>query len=366
MLKRFPTLYSKTKTGKVQQWTISVTDEYDDVVKIVTEFGQQGGQIQTTFKTIKVGKNLGKANSTTIEEQAISEAESMWKKKQLSNYREVLGENLTLLPMLAHKFENTKINYPIAVQPKLNGVRCLASYKDGKIIFTSRKGKVYENLEHIEKELSLVMEEGDIFDGEIFSKSLDFQEIIKRVKRSKTDRSDINDIKVEYWVYDLVNTTLTFEERFAYLFNKLQKSIFQYVKVTPTDNVANFAELEKWHSFFNREGYEGTMIRNLKGLYLIEHRSYDLLKLKDFLEDEFEIIGGSEGTGRDEGTVIFEVKNNSQNTFKVRPKGSYEQRTQWFVDLEKLIGKKLTVKYQELSQDGIPIFPVGIAIRDYE
>ena len=50
----------------------------------------------------------------------------------------------------------------------------------------------------------------------------------------------------------------------------------------------------------------------------------------------------------------------------MRPKGSVEKRQQMFKDLEKIIGKELTVRYQELSEDGIPIFPVGIVIRDYE
>ena len=30
------------------------------------------------------------------------------------------------------------------------------------------------------------------------------------------------------------------------------------------------------------------------------------------------------------------------------------------------IGEMLTVRYQELTDDGVPRFPVGIAIRDYE
>jgi hypothetical protein len=30
-----------------------------------------------------------------------------------------------------------------------------------------------------------------------------------------------------------------------------------------------------------------------------------------------------------------------------------------------LVGKYLTVRYQELSKDGIPIFPVGVSIREW-
>jgi DNA ligase-1 len=51
----------------------------------------------------------------------------------------------------------------------------------------------------------------------------------------------------------------------------------------------------------------------------------------------------------------------------VRPKGTVAQRKQWYNEAVNIIGKKeLTVRYQEKSEDLIPIFPVGIAIRDYE
>lgn len=49
-----------------------------------------------------------------------------------------------------------------------------------------------------------------------------------------------------------------------------------------------------------------------------------------------------------------------------RPRGMWEQRKEWFDNGEAYVGKPLTVRYQELTQDGIPRFPVGIAVRDYE
>ena len=52
--------------------------------------------------------------------------------------------------------------------------------------------------------------------------------------------------------------------------------------------------------------------------------------------------------------------------FKARPKGTREQRTLWFDNADSYIGATLTVRYFEMTDDGIPRFPVGIAIRDYE
>jgi DNA ligase-1 len=91
-----------------------------------------------------------------------------------------------------------------------------------------------------------------------------------------------------------------------------------------------------------------------------------LQKYKEFFDKEFVIVGGHEGSGPDAGTVVFEVKTKEGKVFSVRPKGTREERTEWLNDMKNIKGKELTVRYQNLSEDGIPIFPVGIAIRDYE
>ena len=50
--------------------------------------------------------------------------------------------------------------------------------------------------------------------------------------------------------------------------------------------------------------------------------------------------------------------------FSVRPKGTIEMRRDWFKNSKKYIGKKLTVIYQELSELGVPRFPVGKSVRE--
>lgn len=77
--KNFPTLYKKSSTGKIQQWNIAVLGS-----TIITTHGQFQGKLQTTEDTIKEGKNLGKANATTKEEQALAEAQLEMKRMGLN------------------------------------------------------------------------------------------------------------------------------------------------------------------------------------------------------------------------------------------------------------------------------------------
>ena len=111
------------------------------------------------------------------------------------------------------------------------------------------------------------------------------------------------------------------------------------------------------------------MFRNLSGVYKAGHRSRDLQKYKEFIDAEFIITDAKEGTGSDAGTVVWECRTGDrENTkyFDVRPRGTVAQRKEWWDNYKKYIGQELTVRYQNLTEYGIPRFPVGIAIRDYE
>ena len=97
-------------------------------------------------------------------------------------------------------------------------------------------------------------------------------------------------------------------------------------------------------------------------------RSNHLLKLKNFQTDEYRVVGAEEATGKDAGTVVWICETSDGKKFNVRPKGSHKQRTAWFEFRDVFTDgtKKLTVQYQNLQESGIPRFPVGLAIRDYE
>ena len=376
---KFPILYTKSKTGKVQQWFVEVLKEEDETAKIVTRWGYKDGKQALSEKEIKEGKNKGKANETTAFQQAVSEAKSAWeKKKTREGYAETVGEAAvpgvaaankvsteeTLLPMLAQNYrkQSRKIVFPSYVQAKLDGVRSL--FRNG--VFTSRTGKPFGFLDHISKELKPAIDEGLILDGEIYSTTIPFQQLTGLVQKKHLTAKDIENLKqVSLWVYDVV-TPHPFENRLATLTEFFTKHTFTYVHLLPTEEAKTKEEIKTFHDKYVGAGYEGVIIRNKKGLYRLATRSENLQKYKEFEDAEFPIVDFMEGEGNEKGAVIWICETEGGKRFKVRPTGTIEDRRAIFKEGKKYIGKKLTVKYQEMTADGIPRFGVGLAIRDYE
>lgn len=372
MSKIFKKLYEKSSTGKIKHWEISVTTDrismggnlYSEHGIIIVKYGTDNNKIHINKKTIDKGKNIGRSNETTPYEQAVSEAEATWKKKLDKGYVENLNDlnKEVLLPMLAHTFQKRghNITYPCFVQPKLDGIRCLAKKIDEKTIkYYSRMGKEFNTLEHLTPDLLKLMKVDQVLDGEIYSHDLTFQEMIRLVKKLRPESNIL-----KYHVFDIVNTNIDFTERNIQLECSIPtKGLIHLVKA---QRISCIDDVKVMHNEYVKNGYEGLILRNLTGMYKLKGRSADLQKYKEFQDEEFEITGGKESTGVEAGCVIFTVKNKKGQEFSVRPRGSFEQRKKWMDDLTNLTGKNLTVRFQELTDDGIPRFPVGISLRDYE
>ncbi|MHB1687422.1 MAG: hypothetical protein ACYCVH_08610 [Ignavibacteriaceae bacterium] len=103
-----PILYQKAKTGKITQWRIWTEDE-----KLFKEYGEIGGKLQITAPTICTGKNIGKSNETSSEQQAELEAKAQWQIKLEKKYSLTIGDTETdtrNLPMLAKHIDDVKKN----------------------------------------------------------------------------------------------------------------------------------------------------------------------------------------------------------------------------------------------------------------
>jgi DNA ligase-1 len=372
-----PTLYGKSTNGKIKEWNISVLKMGDDTCYIETEHGYEDGKKQLDQRYVGEGKNIGRANETSPYEQASSEAKSAHNRKKDSGYvadkTQIPSESDGMfLPMLAHRHDkhSAKIKFPCLVQPKLDGVRMLARKDDGVVTMWSRKGKLIDIPDKINSQLCEMLSDGQCTDGELYVHGWTFQKIIAAVKK-KRDDTDL----LEYHIYDSPHPTLTFEMRLP------QKGIGtvmfpphcqgwtligKNIKFISTYDAADQVEFDMYEGMMVQQGYEGMMVRNQNSLYKYKHRSYDLQKVKRFVDDEFEIIGGKDGSGRESGLVVFRCVTGGGLEFDVRPKGTHEVRAEIFKNLNKYIGKSLTVRYQELTDDGRPRFPVGIAVRDYE
>lgn len=365
-MKTLPTLFKKTSTGAIQMWSIGVEDN-----KMIVHFGQQDGKIQRTEEVIKDGKNIGRSNETSPAEQALAEATSKWEGKIKKGYvedvaRASAGEKDIdggFDCMLAHKFADHghKISYPAYTQPKLNGHRCLATIDDGVATLWSRTRKPITSCPHIIEELQKVYPTGTHqVDGELYNHAYkDKFEDLASLIRQEVPAS--NCTEVQYYVYDKPSDK-GFNARIENLATELHtyekvNGLLSYIKLTETVLVEEDHMILAFEKFL-KDGYEGSMARNAEGLYKGK-RSYDLQKLKEFLDDDFPIVGIKEGRGGYAGCGIFVCKTPQGKEFDVKMRGPKERLKEFLDDPSLWKNQELVVKYQYISKYGIPIFPVG-------
>jgi DNA ligase-1 len=364
------TLYGFEKSGKVKIWNAKVKKVNENLSISSISFGQLNGKQQLSERDYIEGKNIGKKNETSPYDQCLAETTKKWKDKQEKEGYKLKIENEKEnkhYPMLANTFDPNKkkkndIIFPCFVQPKIDGLRCIIYKEKDEIKTQSRSGTFFETLDHIKENLISFFKKfpNVILDGELYTTKMPFEELAGVIKKNKN--KDIEKIKhVEYHIYDKIDLDLSFEKRFEWIYQNCQ---YKSICIVQTELIKDTNEFKKKFSEFVELGYEGIMLRNIDGKYRENYRSNDLQKYKEFVEDEYEIVGYKEGDGRDKGTVIWICQTKEDNKFSVRPRGTIENRKEFFKKGDKYIGKKLTVIYQELSEMNIPRFPVGKAIRE--
>ena len=359
------TIYKKTKTGATQEWTIEVVGN-----KYRTHSGQVGGVITTNEWTIVYGKNTGKLNETTDKEQTMKEAVAKRTKKLESGYFENIkhiNKTQYFEPMLASKWEDSKdkITYPIFSQPKLDGIRCIVT-KDGMF---SRNGKPIISAPHIFESLKPLFEAyGNIvLDGELYADKFanDFNKIVSLVKKTKPTDADLKESKknIQYWIYDLPDNDIQFGyrcDRLNHLFETFD--FFNKHCVEVETNICNDEdEVMGLYEEYVEHGFEGQILRT-NGKYE-NKRSKFLLKHKSFIDEEYTIIGVCEGEGNKTnmvGYMTFETADGKP--FKSNVKATFEESEEMFRNRKQLVGKQATIKYFNLTPDGIPRFPYVINI----
>lgn len=317
------------------------------------------------------GKNIGRANETTPFQQACLEIDSKARLKMDKGYVRTLDEakapstNTLGLekPMLATPIEKVKpekINWNLAfAQPKLDGHRAL--FKNG--VLYSRQGKVLD-LPHIVEAIEAA-EIGHLhLDGELYLHGKSLQELSKLIKKHRPETLDL-----EYHIYDHMDST-PFCDRITNLASTLPRwPATTRLKAVETVPVTNLGELMELHQGYREAGYEGTMLRFGRDGYQDGKRSRSLLKLKEFHDEEFKIVGFNQGKPyiTDRGTFdvpVWICKTNTGGTFTVTAAGTMEEKNDQWVNREKYIGRLLTVKYHYLSADGIPQLPVALRFHE--
>jgi len=358
---KLSTLYARSVNGKTTEFTIEVEEN-----KYRTITGYTDGVKTTSQWTVCEAKNVGKKNETTPEQQALLEAEAIHRKKKETGHFENISDIDTetyFEPMLAQDFNKykDKIEYPVYSQPKLDGIRCIVK-KDG---MWSRNGKRIISVPHIYEALKHVFESNPnlILDGELYTDKFanDFNAICSLVKKTKPTSQDLKESaeKIEYHIYDVPSVNVGFMARYGYLTLLFLPKCCKVVETLPCENEAKVYEL---YERYVNEGYEGQMVRISDSMYE-NKRSKSLLKHKSFIDEEYTILDIEEGEGNKTGMVgsfVFESK--SGKRFNSSPKFNWEECTEMWKHKDELIGKSATVKYFNLTPDGVPRFPYVIKI----
>lgn len=382
------TLYGLDKKGGMKVWTITTSTAGE----ITISHGKLGGKMTVKNEHITEGKQ-----GRTVGEQADLEARARIKKQEDKNYRENQTDlsNLDILAMLAadYRKRGKSIEYPCYGSDKYDGVRALAKKRNGAVTIESRTSQLYD-IPHIHAALLIHMQEGDIWDGEIYLHGEVLQDITSAVGRTDTqakidaaqrkyekavgdekielayqelqEAKLIHEIrpKLEFHIFDVVSDK-TFDERVKDLDTLCGIPVVSpCIQITQYVWVADADDMKVKHDDSVDRGYEGLMLRNFKGVYESGKRSTDLQKYKEFVDAEFEILDVI--PDKEDGSR-FVVRNNlNDRTFTVTL-GSMAQRAEYLANKHLYIGKMITVRYQSrYKKTKLPQFPTGVVIRDYE
>lgn len=309
----------------------------------------------------------------------------------LEELKEIVGDYSTnqdglLKPMLA-KSETQVTNRKIFdkdwyASRKINGIRTLV-YFDGKEIHTASRGGAINYdfvLDHIIHNPVLVdyfTKYPDlIFDCETYKHGWTLNKIsgICRTQKTAYDGEPL-----ELYVYDIVDVNKTFEERLQIL-NRIQQDLNLSfiperewnenelkIQIVPHVLISGWDNMKKLHDEWVSEGWEGIVIRDPNVTYKPGGRGNQMLKIKNYIDAEYKIIGLTEGLREEDMCFLMETPEGQQ--FNCKPMGDRAQKKWYREHIDELIGKMATIKYFEMSgKEGsqIPQQPVMISIRDYE
>tara|TARA_R110002020_G_scaffold148436_5_gene324281 strand:+ start:769 stop:2010 length:1242 start_codon:yes stop_codon:yes gene_type:complete len=413
MRTELPTLYKKDTSNKIRQWSIITEGN-----KFWTEQGILDGKIVVNKPTVAYPKNIGKSNETSDEEQALVEAKAKWEIKKSGEYFESIdaaqNEKKFFKPMLADKFDDRQkdLKYPVITQPKLDGIRCIIQKTNDEIQAHTRNGKKIDAIPHILNSLKEFFKKNPyaILDGELYNHDLrnNFNKITSLVRKQKpirtkndtdnsfekkekefTERCEEAKSIIQYWIYDapiiasisgtteLVKDMVSVDDNvifyqsdpFIERFNEIIMWFYDKydcINVVPTFESEDQEHLDDYYGKYLDEGFEGQMVRAIESTYE-NKRSKNLLKRKEFIDEEFEVINIEEGAGNRTGTAKHLVcKNKDGKTFNSNIKGTFEYLEEILKNKKDYIGKLATIKFFQYTPDRVPRFPYAIGFRDYE
>ena len=304
------------------------------------------------------------------------------------------------------------LKYPVLVEEKLDGLRCIAVCKDGKVTFFSREGHEFDERGVIAAEILKLRPETDfVLDGEILAKRFNpdnktflkckdgnwVYEGGKALIRAESTTSDEVREYLGYYCWDLLPIETFFEQKksaplsdrkleLAALFERQEKS-FNNLILLPNALANNEAEVKELfhrvrtkggekYSVLNSKGKEveyrlnpgeGVMVKLLDSEYEFK-RSSKLLKVKEFFTMDLRIVGAYEGEGKYQGMLGGVEMASDCGTIKTDCGTGFDDAQRYEMWVEHLCGRLVgligEVSGQEVTADGSLRFPVWQRLRD--
>lgn len=320
---------------------------------------------------------------------------------------------------------SSAIVYPAYIQPKLDGVRALVTLdKNGIPVFNSRGNKTYPVQGALLQQVKELAEHTgfDKFDGELYIHGLSLQKIVALAKKWRTPEQIEAEIEKDYQAdIKRYNKAVDAGEHLWKDFEGNVWAVSTYKPVKDVDRYSGYSSLDleyhifdipvnaqsPWYSYdhdktrhqdllevadaveceldlplltvihgmvvscerevkwsigkYMEAGFEGSIIRNFKGVYEFGQRSSDLQKWKLFQDGEAKVLDSTEDKNG-EGVLTCEEKDGTR--FNCKMKGTHAERSQARMLL--LVGHFINFTFQSRTDDGVPQFPVGQSVRELD
>jgi len=351
-----PLLYKKTKTNAIQTYQVSTQA---DIITVIQ--GQLEGKKQS-YTTKCLPKNLGRSNATTGSQQAKLECQSKWNAKIKAGYSQDPSGTLTVqLPQKVKVYQDQlkNIKFPCYSTPKLNGVNGTYWLINNELKLTSRGGEELPPIPHLESEVRQLMKllKTDCLNGELYIHGQHLQDITSAVKKPK----DLSK-QLEFYIFEYPNINKTYQEKIEWI-NSLNLVVHDTdkVRIIGASIATSHKDIENLYNWAMKAGLEGTVIYNANAKYQFNTRSSDVFKYKKTQDAEYRVVSY---TLDKYNHPIYLCITPEGKTFKVKRKGTAQERLADAVIAETNIGKWLNVEYEVLSKDKKPLKPIGNHFRE--
>ena len=264
---------------------------------------------------------------------------------------------------LAQKFDMKRIkSTEVFIEPKLDGIRCLAIVENREAKLFTRAGKLITNFDDtVGAELSKLND--GCYDGEIMS--TDFTALMRQVHRKEgADISEVYFALFDYIPLEEWKEKSSREQawrRYEILKWRI-KDLNKYVTLVKRERIkSDYNEIKRIHDSYVNLGYEGAMIKTIHDPYCFG-RDYSVMKFKAFFDADVPIIGLKEGTGKHQGKLGSFLVDYKGVSVSVGSGLNDELREKLWGD-PTIIGRIIEVRYQEETPDGSLRFPTFVCFR---